>query len=198
MKGYIYKIENKTNGTSYIGQTSRNVTERFHEHFAERSNSVLLKRAIKKYGKENFVLIVLCEINTENKKDLKYQLDIAEIKYIKDNDTLVPNGYNLVAGGGGCLGYKWKNHPWKGKKHTEESKEKIAAANRGLKRPHMAQHMDKIHEAVKKPIKCNETGQIWSSVMDCAAAFNVKPKQISRVLKGQRKRLKWYFTFSYL
>lgn len=53
-------------------------------------------------------------------------------------------------------------------------------------------------EKHKKPIRCNETGQEWPSVADCALYFGIKPKQISRVLKGQRKRLKWKYTFSYL
>jgi hypothetical protein len=53
-------------------------------------------------------------------------------------------------------------------------------------------------EKHKKPILCIETGQHWSSVLECADYFDVKPKQISRVLKGQRKRLKWAFTLVYL
>lgn len=49
-----------------------------------------------------------------------------------------------------------------------------------------------------KPVKCIETGQTWNSVKECASFFEVKPKQISRILTKQRKRLKWKFTLVYL
>lgn len=57
---------------------------------------------------------------------------------------------------------------------------------------------ERIAQKHKKPVFCVETGQTWGSVMECADFFKVKPKQISKVLKGQRKRLKWAFTIQYL
>jgi hypothetical protein len=57
---------------------------------------------------------------------------------------------------------------------------------------------DKSVEKHKKPVICVETGQTWPSVKDCADYFDVKPKQISRILTGERKRLKWAYTFFYL
>lgn len=49
-----------------------------------------------------------------------------------------------------------------------------------------------------KPVKCLETGQTWESVRSCAEFFGVKPKQVSRILRGERKRLKRAFTLAYL
>lgn len=185
MKGYIYKITNSITHQIYIGQTTRSVEFRWWQHKYPNSKMSLLKRAIKEYGENSFIIEILEEICHENRQELSILLNAIEIKYIKENNSLYPNGYNVLKGG--------KHSP-----HTPESKEKIAASKRGKKRPDMLKHMDKIHEKCKKKVICNETGQIWNSVKECASFFKVKPKQISRVLKGQRKRLKWQFTFSYL
>lgn len=198
MKGYIYKVMNLVNEKLYIGQTTGSVRNRWQHHKSPRSACTIFKNAIKKYGSSAFEVTVIKEITADSKKELYDLLNDLESKYIKENNSLSPNGYNYMSGGKNSPGKRTEVSPFKGKKHTEESKEKIAAANRGLKRPHMIQHMDKIHEACKKPIKCNETGQIWNSVLECAEFFKVKPKQISRVLKGERKRLKWQYTFDYL
>lgn len=48
-----------------------------------------------------------------------------------------------------------------------------------------------------KPIKIEQTGQIFNSIKALAEYLNVKPKQISRVLGGKRQTLKGY-TFKVL
>jgi group I intron endonuclease len=185
MKGFIYKVINSKNDKVYIGQTSRTVRDRWEQHSFPSSKGSLLKNAILEIGLEFFSITQLAIVSANTKEELSDKLCTAEKKYIKENNSVYPHGYNVLMGG-------------KHAKHSSESKEKIAASKRGKPRPDMLKHMDKIHEKCKKPIKCNETGQVWESVKDCAKSFDVKPKQICRVLKGQRKRLKWQFTFSYL
>jgi group I intron endonuclease len=185
MKGYIYKITNKMNQKVYVGQTTRSLAWRWYHHKYPSVKKTLLKTAILEYGAESFAIEMITEIFASGKEELRLLLNIAEKKYINEFNSIYPNGYNAIQSG--RINF-----------HTEESKEKIAASKRGKPRPDMLLHLPKIHEKCKKKIICNETGQIWSSVKDCAAHFNVKPKQISRVLRGQRKRLKWQFTFSYL
>lgn len=49
----------------------------------------------------------------------------------------------------------------------------------------------------KKPIKCNETGEEWPSIKECAESFGVRSETIHRVLRGVRD----YFhdmSFSYI
>lgn len=185
MKGYIYKITNSKNEKVYIGQTCRTIADRWWQHTYIRSKRSLIKDTIQEIGVEFFQIHQLEEVEANTNIELIHILGELEKKHIKENNSIFPNGYNVVDGG---------THA----RHTPESKEKIAASKRGKPRPDMLKHMDKIHEKCKKKIKCNETGQVWESVMECAKFFNVKSKQISRVLKGQRKRLKWHFTFSYL
>lgn len=93
MKGIIYKITNKVNGKSYIGQTRYTLEFRWRQHIHKKDN-VYFHNAIHKYGEDNFSKEVLEECELEN-------LDSREIYYIAKYDTF-NNGYNLTIGGEGC------------------------------------------------------------------------------------------------
>lgn len=92
MKGYIYKITNKVNGKSYIGQTRYTVEFRWRQHQHKKDNTYF-HNALYKYGIENFTVETLEECNVED-------LDSKEIFYIAKYDTF-KNGYNLTIGGDG-------------------------------------------------------------------------------------------------
>ena len=56
-KMWIYKITNKINNKSYIGQTKRIVKSRWQRHINDAMNNILdthFARAIRKYGAKNF------------------------------------------------------------------------------------------------------------------------------------------------
>lgn len=99
MKGIVYCIENLENGKKYIGQTTRELSERFREHCGNSGTSVSpkLKNAIKKYGKDCFCVEVIWEKNNCT----QVELDSKEIELINSYNTLHPNGYNLTEGGSG-------------------------------------------------------------------------------------------------
>lgn len=90
----IYKITNKINGHSYIGQ-SIDIERRWRQHinFPKENSKYPLYQAFIKYGVENFSfeIIDLCSEDKLNKKEEYY---IA--KYNTYN-----NGYNQTTGGGG-------------------------------------------------------------------------------------------------
>jgi group I intron endonuclease len=90
--GYIYKIINKINNKIYIGQTIRNPQIRWEEHCKKTDRCLALNNSINKYSKENFILEIICECSND-------KLDELEIKYIKELNSLYPNGYNLTSGG---------------------------------------------------------------------------------------------------
>lgn len=92
MKGYIYKITNKVNGKSYIGQTRYTVEFRWRQHQHKKDNCYF-HNAIHKYGIENFTIETLeeCEVS---------KLDEREIFYIAKYNTF-KEGYNLTIGGDG-------------------------------------------------------------------------------------------------
>lgn len=97
MKGKIYKITNKINGKVYIGQTVKSLKERFQRHCQSTSSkdkyhlNMVIKKAIKKYGKENFTIELIEEVETT-------RLDEREVYWISFYDSY-NNGYNCTLGG---------------------------------------------------------------------------------------------------
>lgn len=100
----IYKTINKINNKIYVGQDSNNNPNYL-------GSGEILKKAIKKNGKENFEKIIL------EKCASKDELNEREIFWIKELDAMNPKiGYNLTNGGSGGSIYnmtkevqkKWK------------------------------------------------------------------------------------------
>jgi group I intron endonuclease len=83
----IYKITNTVNSKAYVGYSS-NVESRWDDH-KKGYGSKLVYDAIQKYGLDNFTFEVIAEDTVDN-----------EDKYIQEHNTMAPNGYNLVEGGG--------------------------------------------------------------------------------------------------
>lgn len=115
----IYCIKNKVNGKCYIGQAIK-LQKRLKAHWNNWGKPmyehIVLYKAIKKYGIENFEIIVLKTIQDALGWRTKLTLDELEKKYIEEYDSF-NNGYNSTLGGGdgGVLGYK----------HTDETKEHL-------------------------------------------------------------------------
>lgn len=98
MIGYIYKVTNKINGKIYIGQTIQSVKDRWYRHCGKSGISKAelnthFKRAILKYGKENFTIetIEVCDSTKLNDRE-KF--------YISYYNSYI-NGYNSTIGGQG-------------------------------------------------------------------------------------------------
>lgn len=87
---WVYKTTNLINGKSYVGQDSKEDLRYFGSGF-------LIKRAVRKYGKENFSKEVVAWCDTLDK------LNFLEQFYVNFFKTRNPDGYNLTDGGGGLL-----------------------------------------------------------------------------------------------
>ena len=111
---YTYLILNKINGKGYIGAHG---TNDYEDHYL--GSGLLILKAIEKYGHENFIRIIL------KRKESFQEAHLLESLYIKQFDTLQPNGYNICSMGG--------FDSMKGKKFTEEHKRKIAESHIGIK-----------------------------------------------------------------
>jgi group I intron endonuclease len=129
--GYIYKTTCLKNNKVYIGQHQ---TIKFNPNYL--GSGDLIKRAIKKYGKEYFTVKAIYWAKT-----LK-NLNQAEMYFIWENDSCnLKKGYNITLGG---------HSPMKGRKHkletilmfkeirkghpvSQETKDKIGKANKGNK-----------------------------------------------------------------
>ena len=138
-KSGIYCFENIKDGKKYIGK-SIDLRKRILDHINSlRRNSdecAYLQNAWNKHREENFKIYIIevCSIEEVSEK---------EIFYIQEFGSKTPNGYNLTNGGDGTSGYTWNeekrnaiknvgNHFY-GKKHSEETKKKMAESQRGSK-----------------------------------------------------------------
>lgn len=133
MKYYtIYKIVNLINEKYYIG---KHETYDFNDDYM--GSGLSIKRAIKKYGKDNFkkeILFVYDNIKEMNDKEK----EILTIDFIKENRQQI---YNIQVGGTG--GDNITNHPnrdeinkkrgnsLRGKKRSEETKRKMSLSMKG-------------------------------------------------------------------
>jgi group I intron endonuclease len=181
----IYKITNLVNGKVYIGQTTKSIKERWKWHVAHKGCK-FLNRAIRKYGKDNFKIE---EIYTAFTKE---ELDASEKYFIKEFNTLVPNGYNICIGGAA---------PMQNRKHSVEAKSTISKKMLGIKKS--IEHSKNIAESkmgnknpmfgkigfaskVSKSIVCINNNKIYGSARQAALELNLQPQNISKVLTGKR------------
>jgi len=138
--GFIYLIENKINGKKYVGQTIQNDIKRrwnSHKNLKHKTVGKILLNAYKKYGTENFSYKIICICFDEDTN--KY-----EKEYIKYNNTLYPNGYNLLEGG-------------ENKKHNEYTKQLLSNKMKGNNHPNFGKKLTNEHVLNIKKSRMNET-----------------------------------------
>lgn len=197
----IYKITNKLDGKSYIGQTIReNPWMRIKFHFSSyKSNHGYIHHAISKYGKENFSVYILDDtIDTAILNDL-------EKYYIDFYNCIAPNGYNFTAGGDS--GYsqhpeiklkvrktfssrpKTKRSAWnKGLPFSKETREKMSLAKKGKPSHNLGKKMNN-----PLPILL-DNGIIFYNPEEAALYLKVKPNTLIKACtcKKQNRKVKGY------
>ena len=118
------------NGRCYIGQT-KNFTRRIKKHQND-DGCTIFHRAIKKYGFENFTQEILIENLSVDESNYWEEF------YIKELNTLSPNGYNLRTGGKNYIATAETrlrmSESRKGRVVSEETRLKISNSNKGKKR----------------------------------------------------------------
>jgi len=180
--GNIYKITNVINKKVYIGQTTKSPEFRFKRHiqnsnyFYSRSK---LSKAIKKYGKNNFKLEVLCTCFSLD--ELNYQ----EQQFIKHYNSITPNGYNLNSGG--------KHYT-----RTKEITNKIVQKNKGKKRS--LEQKKNISESHKIPVKVYNPITNHTIIVDSVTnigkvckKYGVSTRTATRKLKNKQSTKSGYF-----
>lgn len=182
----IYMLINNFTGEQYIGQ-SKDIIKRYsyHKSNSKRQNSRFYKD-IRKYGIDNFSLIVLKECDP-------CDLDNLEKEYI---DFFKPE-YNIAKGGKGSPGvYK-----------DEIQREKLRRAAlkqwENVSQEDLRKKTEKYHETMRlkkangyrqtneghfKRIICTTTGEKFNSVKSAGDYFGINPSSISSVLKGRYKQ----------
>lgn len=205
---YIYKITNVINGKGYIGKHSTNdINDGYF------GSGVALKKAISKYGRENFNKEILCYCQSED------ELNNMEMRKILQHGTYGV-GYNLTKGGEGKLGYKpssesikrasksrrehYKKNPETGQRISMLAKGRTGSKNSFYGKKLSKSQINKMTIARVKAITgennpsaraviCVETGIRYSLAKDAAAAVGLKySTTILKCCKGTRKKAGGY------
>jgi group I intron endonuclease len=121
---FVYVIQNRKNCKLYVGQTIIPPSYRWTQHLRNARNgcNFPLHRAIRKYGKEEFIIsVIVCKSKREMDSTEKFLIRVFEAK---DKDF----GYNVADGGEGGA-------PFSGHTHSERSKIRIRKALKGKPKP---------------------------------------------------------------
>ena len=137
MKYTIYKTTNTVNNKIYVG---KHQTENINDSYL--GSGVSLEKAIKKYGKKFFIKEILYIFDNEEEMNLK-EIELVTEEFIKRKDN-----YNKSLGGEGGSNFK-------GKKHTDETKQKLSEINKG--KTHSEETKAKISDANRKRVLSEET-----------------------------------------
>lgn len=164
----IYITENIVNNKKYIGKDKNNKPEYL-------GSGILLRSAIKKYGKNNFKKEILFECNDEN------LLNEMEKYYIKFFDAVnSENYYNIHEGGiGGNTG-----------NYSDDHRKKISEANKGKTKNIKVdiKTIEKRKISLKKTI---ESGKYvpWNKGLKGRKLSEETKKKISEKAKGRKVKI---------
>lgn len=205
----IYKITNNINNKMYIGQTIRDIDERWYEHCKKSSKKhSLLTRAILKYGKQNFNIEIL-----EKAENLK-KLNELEIYYINKYNSLdKKNGYNICLGGSltkkneykkivclndGKIFETMKDASRFYKVHVGSISKicnKKCKSIKGYSFCFLRDWDGKLSKKIvpvnkKKKVLCKNDSKTYSSISEAACFYKIKPSHVSLICNGHRASAK--------
>ena len=182
---WIYKITNIQNNKVYIGQTIRPIEQRFHRHLSDALNNILdthFARAIRKYGKDSFIIE---EIDTAQTQDELNQKEQYWIRYYNS----VEDGYNETDAISKCGGNTYQS---KTEEEMEVIKEKIRQTKIGSKNP--------MARKIKRTNIITQEVDIFDTIISCAKACGIQngKTSITTRLNGQVKspyKKTWIFEY---
>jgi group I intron endonuclease len=159
---YIYKTLNLINKKCYVGF---HVTNKEYDKDTYFGSGCLLKKAIKKYGIENFVKGIIEYVNVENWKEKE------TFWIIKMKSHTSQWGYNQTYGGEGSLGRIVK----------KESKQKSSKTNKGK------------HTGKNNPMYGKSVYQLWIEKYGIKEANRLKELKRQKLSKSQKGEKNGFF-----
>ena len=165
----IYLVTNLINGKKYVGRDAYN-------HPGYYGGGTAIKKAIKKYGKENFTKEILEEC--QNTKHLK-ERELYWLNYFNAGNN--SEFYNMILSSDGWE--KGKERPeQKGKHLSDETKQKISQNSKGKTRKSgkpspVVQYK---YEIIKTPIA------VFNSIQEASKTTGITPGDISAVCTGRQ------------
>lgn len=171
----IYQIKNNINNKIYVGQTTRHLKQRFAEHKRSKSDCKHLKRAMDKYGVDNFYIEIITVCHTQE------CANILEDYFIKHFNS-IENGYNIREGGS------------RGK-FTAETRKRMSLARKGI--VFSPEHKRKLSEAGKgKTFQHTDEAKRKISLSQIGRTSPNKGKTLSEEQRGKISKAKSGIKFS--
>lgn len=166
---------NLINGKIYIGQKQLPKFKRSYY-----GSGIYITRALKKYGRNNFKVEIICKCDSVSMMDKK------EIYYIKKYNSRNPKiGYNISYGG---------DSPMRGRHHNKKSRLKISKNNKGkivsketrekIGLSHLGMKMSK---ETKEKLSISHLGQkSWNKGLKMPLPSQETRNKISKANKGKK------------
>lgn len=185
--GFIYMWENTLNSKKYIGSHKGNINDNYI------GSGVYFKKAYNKYKqyfKRHILYVganyreyedkILKKLNVAN-SDIYYNLKndaIGGWEHTHNNINIIEHRNKRISEGKSGKVYKHleynkegENNPMYGKKHTKETKNKMAISRIGKK------------SSVARKIIESTSGLIFESITECARYFDLKQSTMSYLIK---------------
>ncbi len=160
-KMVIYGIYNTIGKKWYIGQTIHTFRRRYYRHdWVKYATNDYIKQEAEKYGMQAFEIFLL-----EREVASKDILDDLEKSYIKECDSIYPNGYNFESGG-----QRYN------KKVNKRSKEKLST------------YLLKKHAKERILYDKDENRVVFYNLVTFAKENNLDARVVSSLLQGKRLR----------
>ncbi len=180
---------NRVNGKRYVGKT-QNLRARVKAHFtaALRGAPQTFCRALRKHTPEAFSLSLLGTFATDE------EALAAEMQFVRQLGTKVPDGYNMTDGGEGMSGHTCKRSPEtrakisaarKGRKLSAEHKARIAEGGRG--RSPSAETRAKISEANRGLVRSTEARAKMSAAQRGKTQSAEHVARVAAALRGSKR-----------
>lgn len=151
--GFIYMTKNLVTGKLYIGQHKRTMNPKDIDDSWYLGSGQLLKRAIVKYGIDNFERTIIFECESQSQLDYMEEMFIQFYNAVDDE-----NFYNLVAGGTGIKHFKF----------TEEQKEHMRKPHKPMseetKKKWIEAHKNKLTEEGREKLRQNAINNLTGYV----------------------------------
>lgn len=199
----VYKITNKVTNKIYIGITNQGSGARYRHHWYESriGEPSPIHRSMAKYGEDNFTLEIIDFADTydELKEKEKYW-----IKQYNSTDKSI--GYNLTEGGDGTFGRKHSEETKEkirqkalGRKVSEETKKKMSETRLGKCSDKQKEHLLKLTVGQSKKIYQYDTdfnliGE-YNSIKEASKITGIDRNTIGRQLKKEVNPGDWRVKF---
>jgi hypothetical protein len=181
----VYKATHKENGKVYIGYTSKTLDKRIYNHFKKSTNAKekafnqAFKLALRKYGRDAFTWEELFVCETKEDACAK------EIEFIKEYNSVVPNGYNMTLGGEGGI-------------PNEDVKKRISESLKKFNRDNPKYFVNKYMEKTTSEQRSEKAKKAWRTKKQKGfkprSGFNVSQESRAKmsITKNNKNACLWY------